>query len=157
MDLWQKTKLKYLLVRDIFPDDQRHALERDYSRFEERMKTYKRVLDLRPIEQRNLELGVVRGFLTSGPTHIADFLFPITFANQSDAVLENMIEAIKEFFVDTPKKVHASILKSIEDAGDFIEDVKNPEGLQKALPWIAAVAGSVTAGIIVARLTQRSS
>ena len=153
ISLWRTAKLKYWMVRDTFPADQRRTLERDYERFEIRMRNYKRVLDLRPIHQGNLDAAVVRGFLVDdGSGHIADFLFPVTFTNQADAVLETMQQALREFFIETPRNIERAILEGIEDAGDALED-----GItwQRAAPWMAAVAGSVVAGLIVAKATRK--
>ena len=135
------------------PNDQKKQLDRDADAFEIRMKNYRRVLDMEP-SVAALKPTVVRGFLVNYPSsghHVADYLFPMSFVNQVDAVLETMWQANHEFWVGTPKKVAASIKKLMEDTADVLEKADHYEWVK----WGAAVAATVVGGVIVHRVTRK--
>ncbi len=150
-DTWKYHKLayaKYLLVRPLFPADQKKDLDRQWNNFSIRMRNYKKVLELQP-SVAALQFTVVRGFLLSpkGAGHIADYLVPMSLVNQSDAVLENMLQANREFFLQTPKDIAAAIVKGVEEAGDVMKK-------HELIKWGGAVLGTVIGGLIVVRLSR---
>lgn len=160
MTLWDETwhyfqaaYRNYKAVRQFFPDAQREQFDKEAHEFYVRFRNYRLVMD----ETRKtdaLAVAVVRGFLLNykGSGHtVADYLFPMTFVNQTDAVLETMIQANRDFFLQTPKKVWKALEGGVED----IHDVLTDERTMMFLKWGAAIGATVVGGIIVNNLTSR--
>lgn len=149
---WRKAWAKYLLFRNDMPQAQRDDFDKQLEGFEFRMGRYKQALE----QTDNLDAlkrTVVKGFLVNYPKsghHVADYLFPMSFVNQIDAVLETLLEANKEMFVETPKAVARQLEKIAEAADKLIEF------LEKWGVWlVGSIAATVIGGVIVVKLTEK--
>ncbi len=152
-DYFQTAYRRYKAIRDFLPDAQRERLDKEAAEFYVRFRNYRLVLD----ETNKLDalaVAVVRGFLVNykGSGHtVADYLFPMTFVNQTEAVLETMVQASKEFFIETPMKVLRAIQAGVEDVTDVLTD----ERTSMFLKWGVALTATVVGGLIVNNLTKK--
>lgn len=119
-------------------------LDEEWRRWQVRMDNYGLILKMRPEHQGNLDMGVVRGFLLSypGAGHIADSLFPLTFARQADILVEHEHERLRLLVLDLKREWQV-----IKDEGHKL--------VEHITPLAVAVAATVTGGLILYAMTGR--
>jgi hypothetical protein len=121
-------------------------LDREMQRWQRRMLAYHKVLNSKPT-QTTVDGKVVKGLLLSpkGAMHIADAVWPLSFGNQTQVLLDHEKQRYTQLFLDLNREA-AQMLKKAKDGAKTLADNAGKIGI--------AVLATVVGGYILAKTTD---
>ncbi len=151
-EIWDAGKVAgtrwYLKKEGIANKDQVAALDREFSDWAKRMRVYRAILRNPSASREQLDRNVVRGLLFSPGkgTHIADALFPISFARRVEILITHERERLLLFFRDMAHEARV-MLEAAKEGGIFVgENIR---------PILLGATATIVGGLILHAMVTR--